>query len=227
MDRHVRDEDVVQAGLDTLVGSMYFAMPGTCVSYNDTTQRASIQPNLADVRRDIVTNLPVYEPWPVLQNVKVFWPQSGTMIMAGSMKPGDQVTLEAYDYDPTGITQPGTQIVNPVDVRKLGGNYWRARPDAMTVPLSAADAAAIKAGGLVGMPSASAQGAQIQFVPGSILLGVGAVNPVALANLVAAELQKIVAALGSAVAPSGGGPVTYGSPYTSPGSVAAQKVKGI
>jgi len=57
-------------------------------------------------------------------------------------------------------------------------------------------------------------------------LGAGASSYVALASLVGNELTKIAAAFAAATAPSGGGTVTYGaSGYTTPGSVAAQKVK--
>jgi hypothetical protein len=45
-----------------------------------------------------------------------------------------------------------------------------------------------------------------------------------MSNLVLTELQKIQTTLNSATAPSGGGPVTYGTPYV-PASVAASKVK--
>jgi hypothetical protein len=140
---------------------------------------ASIQPLIADVRYNPDTGAPVYEPWPVLMGVKVLWPQSGSFVSAGNLKAHDQVTLEAYDYDPSGIAQPGAQVVNPADIRKLGGNYWRARPDSLSVPLSAKDAAAAAAGGLVGIPN---DPAQMQFVPGGIKLGAAAAQPVALAG---------------------------------------------
>lgn len=56
-----------------------------------------------------------------------------------------------------------------------------------------------------------------------VLLGTGS-QFVALANLVDAELDKLLVTLNSAVAPSGGGPVTYGSPYTK-ASTAGTQVK--
>lgn len=52
-------------------------------------------------------------------------------------------------------------------------------------------------------------------------------NYVALENLVADELTKIATAIGSLTANLGTGEVTAGTPYTTPGSVAATKVKAI
>lgn len=65
---------------------------------------------------------------------------------------------------------------------------------------------------------------QIGESASEVLLGTGS-QFVALANLVESENNKVLAALNSAIAPSGGGPVTYGSPYV-PASVAAAQVKG-
>lgn len=62
-------------------------------------------------------------------------------------------------------------------------------------------------------------------VPVQTLLALaGGAQFVALANLVSNELTKIQTTLGTAVAPAGGGTVTYGTLYV-PGNVAASKVK--
>lgn len=54
-----------------------------------------------------------------------------------------------------------------------------------------------------------------------VLLGTGS-QFVALANLVDAEFGKVLGALNTAIAPSGGGPVTYGSPYAKASTAGAQ-----
>lgn len=58
-----------------------------------------------------------------------------------------------------------------------------------------------------------------------IKLGANATAFAARADRVATELGKVIAALGSATAPAGGGAVTYTSPYTVAGSVAASKAQ--
>lgn len=75
---------------------------------------------------------------------------------------------------------------------------------------------------VVGLDPAS--NAQIVTSPADVsMLLAGGSDFVALATSVKAELTKLQTTLSSAVAPSGGGPVTYSVPY-SPGNVAATKV---
>jgi hypothetical protein len=226
MDRHVTSSETIQAGLDALLGSIYISMPGAIISYDPLTQLAMVQPLLADVRFDVDTDAPVYEPWDVLQGVKVMWPVFGGGFLAGNLKKNDPVTLCAWDFDPSGVTKPGTAVVNPNDVRKMGGNYWRAIPESL-LPLPTAEATASAQGpilGIVGDP------AQVRISAGSIQVGANATSFIALADLVTAELAKVVAALAGlqVTVPSGGGPnipVISTSPYASAGNVAATIAK--
>jgi len=76
-------------------------------------------------------------------------------------------------------------------------------------------------------PDPAAQGSVNAWVceAPEIHLGHPSALHVAIAELVASELDKIQTALNSANAPGGsGGPVTYGSPYV-PGDVASTLVK--
>ena len=62
-------------------------------------------------------------------------------MIAGFLEQNDQVVLEAFDLDPTPWRAQGrsTKPVNPVDVRRLGGNYWSADPTDLTGPSSDPD----------------------------------------------------------------------------------------
>ena len=227
MERQVRLEELLEIAGDTLRNSVYISQPGSVVSYDPVSQTATVQPRLADVRIDVETGVPTYEPWAPIPNVKVMWPVFGGAVLAGNLKPYDSVTLMAWDLDPSLVTDASTSTVNPVDVRRLGGNYWRAVPEGFAVPIPSQEANAAASGlllGLVGDP------AQIRYSPGSILVGATATNYVALANLVDAIISTVVSQFNSHTHTS----AAPGSPTTPPvvpipsqGSTAATVVKAL
>jgi hypothetical protein len=150
MERQVQVSEVVSAGTDALLGSVYISMLASVISYNAMTQVAMVQPILQDVRFDLDTDVPYGEPWPSF-SVKVAWPTFGGCVLAGNLKPNDVVTLEAFDFDPSVITKLGSATVMPVDVRKLGGHAWRAVPQGLIVPIATAEATAAAAGLVIGV----------------------------------------------------------------------------
>ena len=178
MDRQVTLEQVAQAAADTLKGSIYVCMPGAIVSYNAGAQLADVQPMVNDVRFDLETGAVVFEPWQVIKGVPVAWPRFGGIVFAGPLEPNDQVILQAFDLDPSPWRAQGrsTKPVDPVDVRRLGGNYWRCIPSDLTGPMK--DSAAMGSAGVIGVDG---DVAQIRFTPGKIMLGASAKQPVARA----------------------------------------------
>jgi hypothetical protein len=197
MRRQVTLSQVVSAANEALVGSIYVSEPAVVVSYNPSTQRASVQPILQDVRFDPDTGQPYGEAWPVLQNVEVLWPCGGGAVLVGTLKPNDRVSLIAWDIDPSSApVQPGSKPVMPVDVRKLSGHAWRAIPEGLTTPLSTAEAAAAAQGLLLGVIGDQAQ---LRLAPGSIQLGATGGDHVALA----AKIDSLVDILIATYTPSG------------------------
>lgn len=196
MRRQTRLGEVTDAANQALLGSVYVSEPGSVVSYNSTTQTASVQPILQDVRFDVDTGQPFGEPWPVLQNVPVMWPRGNGACLAFGLQPNDTVSLIAWDFDPAGLIKaPGTQTVMPVDVRKLAGHAWRAIPEALFA-LAASEAKAAAAGGVLGLigdvqarfvgkgvpgPSGWSPGGSVAFGPGPAL-DANLAQPVALAG---------------------------------------------
>lgn len=200
--------ETIQLYTDNLRSSTYHTYPGVVVAFYSGDGTADIQPAVNDVRFDADTQERISEPFPVIPKVKIMYPEGGGCKITWPLNAGDRVTLHAYDLDPTVHAQTG-KVEDPQDVRRHGGGYWQAKPEDITV----AGAVAVPAGLVITAPS--------------IVLGAGATDFVALASLVATELGKIQTALNSfPPVPSGGGPVTPGSPYT-PGSVAATKVQAI
>jgi hypothetical protein len=144
-------------------------MPAVVVSYDASTQTATVQPMVNDVRFDVDTGERVSEPWPQIQGVPIVWPRFGGFVIAGPLKQYDPVELVAYDMDPTAWQQsaaPTLQPVDPPDPRRHGGNYWRAFPgdcrqNPASSPGSFPDALVIGIDG--GDPIIVIQGSTIQF----------------------------------------------------------------
>ena len=222
MDKHIELEDIVGAAIAGLKASMYVSMPGAVVSYNAAMQTANVQPMLNDPRQNLSSETVFFEPWGVLQNVPVMWPRMGGYVIAGLLKPNDQVVLEAWDLDPTAWRTQTKSLLpaNPGDLRRLGGNHWRVNPSDLTAgsPTTGPNKSAPTVPSLVigldgGLPLITITGTTIQ-------IGAGATSPVALAPLVAAQLAAIATTLGSLTG------ATFGTPYV-PGSTAATVTKAL
>jgi hypothetical protein len=228
MDRQVTLEDCLQATADDLRASLYLSMPAAVLAYHPGPAGApstvDVQPMVMDVRTDLDTGEPVFEAWSPIFAVPVLWPTfcGGTFAIQGFLQPNDQVVLEAWDLDPSSWLAQGRSraAVQPIDLRRLGGNHWRANPVDLIGP---AGAAPTSPGITIGQTNGTAS---ITFGPGVLQLGKGAAQFVALSNLVAGELAKISKALSTLAAPSGGGPVT-GNTYLQPGPVAATLAKAL
>lgn len=225
MERQITIEEIVNAGTETLRASLYVSMPGSVITYYPSTQTADVQPMVNDVRFDLDTGEIVFEPWSVIHSVPVSWPRAGGFVIAGFLNQYDQVVLEAFDLDPGPWRAQGRsgQPVNPTDVRRLGGNYWRCNPTDLTGPITDAPTSA---GMVVG---ADGNVAQIVIQSGSISLGKGSTDHVALANLTATQLTNIVNAFNThthtGVQTGPGTSAVPAVPMSPPGSVASTLIK--
>jgi protein gp138 len=226
VDRHIELSSIIQGAMSTLKASMYISMPAAIVDYNPATQTADVQPMLNDPRENLSAEEVYFEPWGIIQNVPVAWPRMGGYVIAGFLKPMDQVVLEAFDLDPTAWRAQGRSLqpVNPGDLRRLGGQHWRVNPTDLTgsqtagVNKSAPTVPSLVIGLDGGLPLITITGTTIQ-------LGEGATSYVALATLVAAELSKIAMAFSTFVPGTGG--ASFPHPYTTPGNVAATITKAL
>lgn len=229
MQRQVTTEEIVNAGTEALRHSLYISMPGSVVKYYPQTQEADIQPMVNDPRVNVDTGEIVFEPWSIIHAVPVCLPRMAGIVIAGFLNPQDQVILEAFDLDPGPWRAQGrsSRPVNPADVRRLGGNYWRCTPTDLTGPIADAPTSS---GLVIGVDGNLAQ---IVIQSGSISLGKGSTDHVALANLTATQLVNIVSAFNLHTHPVPGvqlgGPGTVSSaPSTTmpaPGTVASSLIK--
>lgn len=169
MKKQVALETVVDAYVQTLRNSLYFTAPGTVVSFDAKSQTASVQPMTNDVRRDIDTDETVYEPWPVIPNVRIAWPRWGSFCMVGQLPQWAPVVLQAFDLDPTSAFAAGqsNKPADPADVRRHAGSYWFAFPTNLLGPIK--DAASLAS--LVALLGLDGDTAQILFALGALTLG--------------------------------------------------------
>lgn len=197
MRKQITIEQIVGTFGEQLRASMYFRMPGAVVAYHAGSMTVDVQPMTNDPRTDLDTDGVVTEAWPVVLNVPVAWPRFGGFVLVGPLNKGDPVVLEAFDVDPTTAFAAGaaraTAPVDPADVRRHGGAYWKAVPTDLTGAIkSAAAAAAAWILGVDGDP------AQILFKAGLIQLGATGGDHVALASKVdgnTKDLKQLLQAL--------------------------------
>lgn len=187
MERFITTEEIVQAAIDSAKAATYYRMPGSVVAYYPATQTADVQPMVNDVRLDLVTGAVVFEPWSVIYGVPVAWHRAGGCFSAGCLVQFDQVTLEAFDLDPTPWRAQGrsNKPVNPADVRRQGGNYWSATPADLTTSIQNAPTSK---GWVLGI-----DGSQEQLIiqPGLIQAGASGTDFVALGTPTNAMLSAL------------------------------------
>jgi hypothetical protein len=193
-------------------------------SYDASTQTCTVQ-------------LMVYvgdEPVPPLEDVKVKFPRSGGFRIIWPVQPGDEVTVEFSELDPSRWEASGE--LSKADVLRRHGLFATVRPDAFSDPKAYADAPTDKM--RLGLQDATVE---ILIDGDEVRLGHDSADQyVALADLVSDELDRIKTELitlksatnGVAVAVDAVAPGTSSAFATAaadvggdPGDVAAEKVK--
>lgn len=202
-------EDVIDEAVCTRLRDLHTAIPGRVVSYDATKQTADVQPL---VRYEIpdADGAPTYEELPVLPNVPVLWPRSGSWFLAMPLAEGDTVQL-LFNERAIGHWRAGDgEVTHPGDLRLHDLSHAVAIPGlyptrrALThAPPSAGDLVfgsdandgtrvALKPDGRVVITQGSTVVLQVD-ADGTVQLGGNAgTNLIALANLVDARIGAIV-----------------------------------
>jgi len=210
--------EIIRLAMDEMREQVHTSLPGTVQTFYPSTQTADIQLAIRRPYIEGTTGLKAYETLPVLPQVPIAYPRGGGFVMAFPLNSGDEVTVVFRMYSDAEWRQTG-QLSSPTDAT-VHGMYCVAMPCNTVTPVGDP----ISSDLVIGIAGKSAQ-IRIPSAGGEIDLGASPTGFVALANLVSGELTKIKNALASAAAPSGGGPVTYGTPYTTVGNVAATVAK--
>lgn len=185
------------------------------------------------------------EPLPVVPNVPLVYPRGGGFALSWDLLPGDTVLLVPLflaitQWRLTGlpinapVTDQGLHhLGNCVAIPGLIADVSTPIPNPNLVVTLAANNLTLTLDSSAGQITFSEpSGSSLKLAPGvvtvdgaSILIGASASDFAALSSKVDNELQAIKTTFTSAVAPGGGGPVTYGHPYNPAGSVAASKTQ--
>lgn len=201
MRRQIQPAETHLAMAERIKAGMYKSMPGIVQAYYPgAPATVDVQPAINDVRFDLDGNR-VSEPWPIIPRVPVCYPAGGGYMFTFPMAQGDKVELISDDLDPTVYRMTGNAS-DPQDVRRHGGNYWKA------LPCDTSDASAPAAGTTLKIGKGPAT---IEIDGSTIALG-GSSDAVALASLVKSEFSKFALWVKTGLAPSGGGAVTYAAP---------------
>ena len=200
---------------------IHTGLPGIVRSYDSSAQTAEIE--LALTRplpaRDEEDGEDTFETLPILPSVPVFWPRAGGFYLHWPLAAGDSgfvmfSELDMNSWRNTGdVSDPGVGLRHGLSGGVfMPGVFPRTSPNAFASGLH----------GRIGEEG----GSFIEFRSDTDQIHAAGTSALALQTQMATELAKIIAALGSATAPSGGGPVTYSPPYTTDASIGTTKLKG-
>lgn len=225
MEKQVTNEQLLDQSNENLRNSLYHVMPGSIVSYDASTQTATVQPMVNDVRTDLTTGARVSEPFPQLSGIPIAWPRFGKFVVAGRLNQYDPVLLIAFDLDPSAWQAKASATndpVDPPDVRRHGGHYWLAYPcDLRANPIKGASVAA--AALYVGLDGGDPV---IVINDSTIQLGSSSADAAALASKVNDMGDKLAQALNGHVHVSAAPGVPTGPAGTSGSSGVAPPVTG-
>ena len=205
-------EPTILEVIDSLVArkleGVHVAMPGTIVSYDAATQRATVKPAVKQPRLDTETGEIVYVAFEPLKDVPVAWHRVGQAAMHGDLLPGQRVEL-VFHTQGIGEWRQGAEVGEPKDTRRHSFGYPVAHPCLYpdTEPLQSPGA-----GFTIGYQGAGHLG-RIQMAPNYVQIGVGAGQQLALAPGTVAAIDAIVTALNAvqaALASAGARPATSG-----------------
>lgn len=216
-DRRPKLADVIVDAVRGQLATVHTSMPGVIQSYDQTTQRATVQLSVQFSRRDPDTGDRIpYTPVP-LPNVPILWPSGGDFSDTWPLSRGDEVWVMFAERSVDEWVVTGESVVTPASTRRFNLS------DAVAMP--------VKSSRGEPLPS-SAVAADARVLRGDLRLGSSAASKsVALAPDVALNLADIATTLAAlqtwatAAGPLLLTPTPYVAiPYT-PGSVASTKVK--
>lgn len=206
------DLDVLRRAIESQIRDVFTCAPARVVSYDPSTMTASLR---LGVKRPIATEEGdvAHESYPEIPDVPIAFPRAGSTSLTWPIPAGSWVLYVGLTWSPSewrkGSPSGQEGGAEPRDTRHAHPSHGVAIP-CLGVDSQALDGAGESAVCIVGS---------------EVRLGAhDASDFVALASLVESELQSIQTTLATGKAPSGGGPVTFDTPYV-PGQVAATKVK--
>lgn len=118
--------DVLKVAMEGFGRGLHVAMPGVVETYDETTQKADIKPQVQQLVIDLDGNEELLE-LPVVPNVPVVFPRGGGYFVSFPLQKGDQVLLVICDRELNTWKSVGGDP-EPKDPRQ------HALPDAVAIP---------------------------------------------------------------------------------------------
>jgi hypothetical protein len=197
MERQITHEQIATVSTDTSRNAMYHAFPGIVQAFHagSSGKRATVDVQIAvnDVRIDVDTDDLISEPFDVILDVPLVTWTFGQFVIGGPVAVGGEVTMLAFDLDPTSFRQTGNRSDPPM-ITRHGGLHWLALPGGISDP-KAPQSSALQGSSLVigvdgGQPLIVINGSTIQ------LGGTGG-DAVALASVVDGVFSALVELAGA------------------------------
>ncbi len=201
-------EELIRLAVDARVSDIHVGLPGVVTAYAD---------GRADVRLVVKRLVPtpdaddLAEDLPVLPSVPVLAIGGGTFRLTFPLVVGDEVLVLFMERDISEFLRTG-ETTAPPDQRLHHLAHAIAIPGSLRAPVAGAH------------PTITHDALSITIAPTRLEVG-GSSDSVPRDSRLQAELTDIAAALATANAPAGGGPVTYGNPYTGPAATASARIK--
>lgn len=188
--------EVIRAGVGTVTNEMYVARPAQVVAYDPLTNTIAAKLTVKTALLDTETGERTYEDPPEIAGVPVLWPRAGGYALTFPLEPGDSVLLVFNDVSIAEWHEQGGDGNEPADPRRHSIGYPVAIPGLFpsSTPLSP-DPLAIAARAAGAVIGADGGAARIEFSPGGINLGAGALDFVALSTKVDAFINAFCGAV--------------------------------
>lgn len=108
--------DVMNHLIDYRLRALGGALPGNVVSYDPSSQTASVRPGVHRITPTDTEDF-AFELLPIVHRVPVCWPRGRNFRIEGTLLPGDPVLLVCLDRDASGWLETG-KASEPVDLRE-------------------------------------------------------------------------------------------------------------
>lgn len=180
------------------------ALPGKVVEYDPATKRATIEPTAHNG-----------DPLPPIPDVPIKFPRGGGVRIIFHLNPGDQVTLQFYQYDPSRFRATGN--VSQANTTREHGYY------PIAVPGSETELDEYEAASADGLHLGTDDGTtEIVIAPGRIDLGaLTSPHPVSKGDVADDNFAAIFAFLRDHVHPTAVGPTSKAGPTPTAPTLAA------
>jgi hypothetical protein len=124
-------QELLQVAVANALARVHVSLPATVVSYDATTQTATVQPMVKRVvdKEDGGTTALDFAP---IQNVKVRFPAGGGCSLTFPLEAGDGVDLIFYEASVSEYRLTGQKSA-PADLTRLGLSYAWCQPGELTI----------------------------------------------------------------------------------------------